>query len=148
MAASDISTETLLDTPAVRKPYASSAELGLLGRKRRKGRKQKKFWLLQQLRAGLMGQDRARTSWHPMASQCKRELKPKYNVQMAVDFIVFIVTVRFVVSMFHFILRRLNSHATCAEGSVETLKHAQIAQITHSLAELQRSGLLTSTQAT
>jgi hypothetical protein len=46
-----ISTETLLDTPAVRKPHAS-AELGL-GRKGRKSRKQKKFWLLQQLRAGL-----------------------------------------------------------------------------------------------
>lgn len=45
-----ISTETLLDTPAVRKPHAS-AELG--GRKGRKSRKQKKFWLLQQLRAGL-----------------------------------------------------------------------------------------------
>ncbi|CAL1142050.1 unnamed protein product [Cladocopium goreaui] len=75
-----ISTETLLDTPAVRKPHAS-AELG--GRKGRKSRKQKKFWLLQQLR------------------------------------------------------------------SAETLKHlqiAQIAQIAHSLAELQQSCLLTSTQ--
>ena len=51
--------------------------------------------------------------------------------------------------MFRFILRHLNPHATCAEGSAETLKHlqiAQIAQIAHSLAELQRSCLLTSTQ--
>jgi hypothetical protein len=51
--------------------------------------------------------------------------------------------------MFRFNLRHLNPHATCAEGSAETLKHlqiAQIAQIAHSLAELQRSCLLTSTQ--
>eukprot|EP00435_Cladocopium_sp_Y103_P051295 s552_g15.t2 len=70
----------------VRKPHASSAELGLLGRRGRKdqkGNKQKKFWLLQQLRVS---------------------------------------------------------------GSAESLKHLQIAQIVHSLAELQRSGLLTSTQ--